>query len=324
MIGNVQPGSPDMAMLAPSRDLSTIFQYISRLHADRSYDKAAELLKILMDVSGSLSKDRPDADGNLRQIYQLMVQNCIAVGEVFKACLLCKEGLQSLRSSDELKLGLGDCLTRLRRFEEAERVLHQVNENGTSLESHVLGKNTSLGELYLRWDELERSRLHFEKALRIQEICIPAHVGLIELDIMETKFTRGRESLECAVETFGPEPELMLTAANMAMIASNFKEADEIAADLKGKLLGDDQFEYFLFQMDFLKGDHESLKVVPYPMTGSTLETEAARIWLKQFREEPYQQDPARIPESVWREELLALDRAWEAINNQTHQPILS
>ena len=54
---------------------------------------------------------------------------------------------------------------------------------------------------------------------------------------------------------------------------------------------------------------------MPYGMTGQTVETEAARVWLLNLKKEPFQKDPSRIPEETWREEYLALDIVWEQIN---------
>jgi tetratricopeptide (TPR) repeat protein len=254
-----------------------------------------------------------------------MAGNCIAVGEVSKAAQVCQEGLQLFQQSDELRLLQGECLTRLCQFEAAEKTLSYPNgqaisflNDATTSGLYTFRKNSSLGALYQCWDRLDQAQIHFKRALEFREDWVPAHIGLIELEIMEANLPKAEQDLAQAMDRFGLNSALMLMAANLAFISSRFKEADDIIAQLQGRLLGDDRFEYLLFQVDFFKGDCEALKHVPYLMTGETVETEAARIWVQEFKGEPFQENLSRIPQSVWYEEYLALDRTWQDIGSQT------
>jgi len=299
-------------------DLSSLYKYVSILESQKEHRKSRQILNMLINIVRSLGTGVIQKRHDFSAAYQLFAGNCMAVGEVKKAHQLCREGLQFFPESDELRLFLGHCLTNLHQFEEAEKVFHQLDGKEELSESglYTFRKSTKLGELYQRWGQLEEAEKHFKMGLGFRNGWIPAHIGLIELEIMKTNMKEAREYLAHAIKRFGPDPALMLTTANLALISSNFAEADDLAANLQGKLLGDDRFEYLLFQIDFFKGDHDSLSNVPYLMTGKSVETEAARIWAEHFKGKTYEEDPLRIPKDVWREEYNELNTVWQGIQN--------
>ena len=179
---------------------------------------------------------------------------------------------------------------------------------------YTFRKHTALGELHQQWDNIREAESQFKCALDSCEDCVPAHRGLIELEIMKTNLSEAYQNLAVAIKICGPSPSLILTTANLALISLKLEEADNTAASLKGSQLDDDRFEYLLFQIDFFKRDRESLISVPYMMTGESAETEAARIWLMKLRGKEYRNDPFRIPEDVWQDEYRTLDQIWKDI----------
>jgi len=261
------------------------------------------------------SMETPDA-------YRLFAERCMVEGKVAEVDRLCEEGLRFFPESDELRLYYGHCLTRLHQFKAAEEVLSQLEDNRASKAGRTTSpglftyrKNTAQGELYQRAGQIEKAHRHFSNALEYRDDWMPAHIGLIEVEIINRQSLQAAKHLGMLIDILGSDPALMLMAANLALISFNFEEADNFAAKLQGKLIGDDRFEHLLFQVDFFKGDHDSLYNVPYLLTGETVETEAARVWLIHFKEETYRKDASRIPEDAWREEYQALDLAWEQIH---------
>ncbi len=305
-------------------DLTALFKYISMLDSQKEHEKSRDMLNDLLHIVSGLESVTPEKNSEFSTIYRLIADNHMAVGEVSEAARSCREGLRIFPGYGELLLSYGNCLTRLHQFEASENILDQIDEksvtadhNSTNSGLRTYRKNTAIGQLYQDWGKIERARQHFTKALQSRSDWIPAHIGIIESEIIGTNLAKAGQYMDMIMQKHGPDNALTLTAANLALITSNFAEADELATRLQGNMLGNDRFEYLLFQIDFFRGDHESLLEVPYLMTGESAETEAARVWLMKFRGTSYQEDPARIPEDIWLEEYRALDRAWENIESR-------
>ncbi len=305
-------------------DLTALFKYISILESQKEHEKSRDILNDLLHIVRGIESVTPEKSSGLCTTYRLIADNHMEVGEVSEAARLCREGLQFCPGYGELLLSYSNCLTRLHQFEASENILDQIDEKSVTATHKATNsglctyrKSTALGQLYQDWGKIELARQHFTKALQSRGDWIPAHVGLIESEIIETNLAKAGQYMAMIMQKHGPDHALKLTAANLALITSNFAEADDLAARLQGNLLGDDRFEYLLFQLDFFKGDHESLSHVPYLMTGESAETEAARVWVMEFKGKSYQEDLSRIPEDVWREEYQALDRAWQDIESQ-------
>jgi len=305
----------------PRDDFTSLYNYIGSLESQREHEKSRELLNNLMNIIQGYERDSLHKSPGLSTIYRLMAANYMALGQVAESLRLYQEGLDFFSDDDELRIGYGGCLARTHQFEACEKVLNLLGAPGFHLTNmaedsglYTYRKNTALGEMYLLWNKLEKAGVHFKRALEFCDDWIPAHLGLIELDLIHAKTIEAEEYLLKLFDTCGEDPELMLAAANLALITFNFEDADNLIFKLKGALLGDDRFEYLLFKLDFFKGDDESLKITPYRLTGQTVETEAARVWLLNFKNEQYDKDPSRIPEEIWREEYQALDLAWKQV----------
>lgn len=302
-------------------DFTPLYSYIQSLESQREHEKSRELLSNLMDIIQGSDRENPHKSPGHSTIYRLMAGNYMALGQVAESSRLYRESLELFPDDDELRIDYGGCLACLHQFEASEKVLnlladpvshlpHRREETGL----YTYRKNAALGEMYLSWNKFERAGVHFRQALEFGGDWIPAHLGLVELDLIHAKTIEAEEYLFKLFDTYGEDPELMLAAANLALITSNFEDADNFIFKSKGALLGDDRFEYLLFKLDFFQGDEESLEVAPYRLTGQTVETEAARAWLMNFKSEPFAKDPSRIPEEIWCEERQALDLAWKQV----------
>ena len=305
-------------------DIPDFYKYISMLNSRKEHGKSGRLLQTFLDIIRGLEFGAIQSKPYLADAFRLFAANCMAIGEVSKANQLCKEGLQRFPESVELQLYYGHCLTRLHQFEAAEKNLLQITEIDTSSFSdpasscfYSFRKSTALGELYQRWDKYEKARKNFEAALGFHSDWFPAHVGLIELEIARNDIVEAGRYLEKVMVKLGSQPILILAAAHLALISLKFNEADDLVAQIQGKLLEDDRFEYLLFLIDFFKGDRESLINVPYLLKGESVETEAARAWLLHLKGEDYKKDHSRIPENTWREEYDELDAAWQQIESR-------
>ena len=173
---------------------------------------------------------------------------------------------------------------------------------------------TALGEIYQRRNHPARALIFYDAALESRPDWVPAHVGLIETEIIRGNAVAAQAYLEEVIAKTGPDPHLLLMLASVALMLSKPEKAHEIACQIEGELLGDDRFEHFLFQLDFFNHDREALTRVPYHIKGATIETEAARVWLLHLNGQTYQSDSARIPADTWREEYLALEEAWRVL----------
>ena len=298
--------------------LYALYKHISTIETCRENDDVAMKINELLSMVRNLTRTSVRKDPVISDVYLLIARHHMHRGEVIKAAHLCLEGLQNFPGNGELRLYYGHCLTCLHRFEEAHKVLLELKENNSHYPGssrtpglYTFRKYTALGELYQRWDNIKEAEKQFKCALDSCEDCIPAHAGLIELEIIKTDLSKAYRNLSVAIKKYGPHPPLILTAANLALISSKLEKADNLAASLKGSQLDNDRFEYLLFQIDFFRGDRESLMNIPYMMTGETVETEAARIWLTNLRGEEYRNDPSRIPEDVWQDEYRTLDHVW-------------
>lgn len=315
MVTGVAETSETITLPLRSREVSDLYHYIQKFDGHRDNEKCRQVLSLLIDFAERLPCEMLQGKPELATAYHLMADAHIRFGEVSTAADLYQRGLQKFPASGDLLLGYGECLTRLYRFDEAEEVLIRLNGDVVSPEGmHTYRKKTALGELYQRREMLEEARVYYDAALNYRSDWIPAHIGLIELEVITCHIGKAEESLGKIIKKLGPDPRLLLLLANIALILSKAEAAQEIASRIGGKLLEDDRFEYFLFQLDFFKGDRDSLVQVPYFISGETVESEAARVWLMSLTGRAYQADPARIPENIWREEYLALDQAWHEI----------
>ena len=304
--------------------LHALYKHITGIETCRKNDDLTVKINELLSMVRTFSKTPALENSIIPDIYLLVARHHMHRGEVVKSAHLCLEGLQNYPKDAELQLYHGHCLTCLRRFEEAHKILLEIKENNShpTKPSQVPGlytfrKHTALGELHQQWDNIREAESQFKCALDSCEDCVPAHRGLIELEIMKTNLSEAYQNLAVAIKICGPSPSLILTTANLALVSLKLEDADNTAASLKGSQLDDDRFEYLLFQIDFFKRDRESLISVPYMMTGESAETEAARIWLMKLRGKEYRNDPFRIPENVWQDEYRTLDQIWKDIASQ-------
>lgn len=302
-------------------DFSALYNYFSILSHYKEYDKCAQLLELLIDFIRKLNTEDRNTMPQLSKGYCLIAQNHIKKGEIQAAAGLYLEGLEKFTSSDELHLEYGKCLIKLNQFERSNQILSQIddknllacnkdNDNGL----YIYQKYSALGELYQNWGKIEEAQIYFDAAINYNKCCVPAHIGLAEIEIIKGRPNNAKQYLSMVMDKIGEEPALILTMANIEAISSNFIEAYDYIVMLKGELLGEDRFEYILFLIDFLKGDYESLLHLPNFIKGETIETEAARIWINNLKGIKYEEDASRIPEEIWKNEYIALNKAWEEI----------
>ena len=304
-----------------TEDLYARYKYVSMIDPRKEHEKARKSLKELLDIIRGLESTMIAKRPYLAEAYRLFANNCMARGLVGKAGMICEEGLQTFPESDELRLFYAHCLMRLHRFDEAEGALNQmdtthISHTRQSVQTglHTFRRDAARGELYQAWGRHERARQNFKAALESRDDWLSAHVGLIELEIIQQDIIKAGLYLENVMAKLGPKPILLLAGAHLALISKKFNEADDLASQIQGNLLGDERFEYLIFLIDFFKGDSESLLHVPYMLQGESMETEAARVWLLHLRGSEYKKDPSRIPEDVWREEYNELTMAWQGI----------
>jgi tetratricopeptide (TPR) repeat protein len=306
-------------------DFPRIADYVHLLESRKERDKSREILNLLIEIARTFHRETLRKTSHISDIYRMTVDNCVNLGRIAEATRLCEEGLQIFSQHDELQLSYGDCLARMHQFEAAEKVFQRISDRWTTAPAEEISSglfsyrvNTAFGEMYQRWGRLDEARQHFRIALSCRKDWVPALVGIIELDILKGNLSEANKTLDGAIECFGFVPVLTLAKANLAMILRRFEEADDVLAGVRGELLGDDRFEYMVFQIDFIQADRESLLTVPYGLIGATAETEAARVWLKHLRQESCQEDSSRIPKRVWYEEFTALDEAWRDIESES------
>jgi tetratricopeptide (TPR) repeat protein len=306
-------------------DFPRITDYVHLLESQKERDKSHEILNLLIEIVRTFHRETLQKTAHMADIYRMSVDNCAKLGRIAEATRLCEEGLQIFPQNGELQLSYGDSLVHMHQFEAAEKAYWRIRDEWTTApaEENSLGLfsyrvNTALGEMYQRWGKLDEARQHFRMALSCRKDWTPALVGIVELDIIEANLSAANKTLDGAIERFGLLPVFTLCKANLAMILGRFEEADDILSGIRGELLGDDRFEYLIFQIDFIQADRESLLTVPYGLIGATAEAEAARIWLKHLRQESFQEDYSRIPKSVWHEEYSALDQAWRDIESES------
>lgn len=298
-----------------------ISEYVQLLETRKEREKSREILKLLLEIARTFHRETLQQTVNVSDVYCMAVDNCVKLGRIAEAFQLCEEGLHIFNQHDTLQLSYGECLLRLECFEQAEKVLlglkrhwSEASAGTTPSERLVCRLGAALGELYQNWGKLDISRQHFQTVLRCQQDAIPAYIGMVELSVLEGDLESAHHDIAHLLNRFGPVPQLVLTKANLALISGRSEEADELLAGLSGDLLGEDRFEYMLFQVDFFRGDLTSILCVPYRMTGASAETEAARVWLKHLRQQPWAEDSARIPKNVWQAEYLILEQAWKDI----------
>ncbi len=299
-------------------DISVFTAYLSLLAGQGEQEKCRRLLGPLLDVVRALAPGERQAIPFLAAVFRLAAENSIRTGEVSAAADLYREGIELFPRAGELRLGYGECLIRLCRFAAAESVLHELAEGSAdpSAELECPGlttyrKDTALGELRQSQGCQEAAQDFFASALADNPAWIPAHIGMIETEILKGNVGGAEQYLAAVLERLGPDPALLLAAAESALIAADFAKAEDWAVRLQGELLGDDRFEYLLFKIDFFRGDRGALTRAPYLLRGETVETEAARVWLHRLNGGAHAADPRRIPEELWRDEYATLDAAW-------------
>ena len=315
------PAKNPVFMSEQTEGLYDQYTCVSMIDQRKEHAKARKNLKELLDMIHGLNSIMITKRPYLARVYHLFADNCLLGGLVSEAKMVCEEGLHYFPESDELRLFYAHCLTRLHRFDEAEDILHQMDTRQASYSKHsvqpglyTFRRAAALGELNQEWGRYEKARQNFNAALKFRDDLLSAHVGLIELKIIQQDIITAGRYLEKVIARLGPRSTLLLTAAHLALISKKFDKADDLAAQIQGNLLSDERFEYLLFLIDFFKGDRESLLHVPCMLQGQSVETEAARVWLLHLRGNEYKKDPSRIPEDVWREEYNELNTAWQEI----------
>lgn len=278
--------------------------------------KAAGLINSLLEIIPLLERGLIERNEEFAAIFRLVGRDLLREGFPVAAAALYREGRRLFPEDEELLLGLGDALTRLHLFPQAEEALQaDVPKGGTGAASgnNVSSRRryTALGALYQAWERFAEARACYQLALSEDSCWVPAHMGLFETMICEGKVDQARAYLCRQAESLGPDPLFVMAMSQLALIAGDFSKAQELAIGLGGCLLGDERFEHLLFQLDFFQKDMEALTKVPYPLKGETLETEAVRIWLMDLRGQARTDDPLRIPECLWGGEYDALNRAW-------------
>ncbi len=305
-------------------DFTALYNYISLLSQRKEYDKCGNLLYLLVNFIRGMEFNERKKTPQILTGYRLIAENHIKKGEISAAEALCREGLDIFPYSDELKLCYGKCLIQLHQFELSERIFKKLydyktpsydNEICNGLYTYRL--KSALGELYQNWGKTEDAQIHFNESIEYNPQWMPAHVGLVEIEIIKRNPHIAEQYLSMIINKFGNDSTLLLLSANVAIILSKFDEAEDIIIRLKGELLGEDRFEYLLFLIDFFKGDYESLSHLPNMITGETVETEAARVWLNKLKGFNYKRDALRIPEEIWKDEYINLDNTWEEINRE-------